>query len=83
VQYGSIFTRPFNESPSWDQVDLRAEWRGGNGRYSVILFGKNIFNTTGYVSGSTAVFQTDGSFIKDFTLTPPATAGIEFQYRFF
>jgi len=82
AQYGSIFTRPFNRAPSWDQVDLRAEFKSANNKYSVILYGKNIFNTTGYVSGATAVFQTNGTFLKQETLTPPALYGIELQYRF-
>jgi len=82
AQYGSIFTRPFNRAPSWDQVDLRAEFRSSNGHYSIIAYGKNIFDTTGYESGSSAVFQSNGTFIKDFTLTPPALYGIELQYRF-
>ena len=82
VQYGSIFTRPYNQAPSWDQVDLRAEFKSANGHYSIIAYGKNIFDSTGYISGATGVFQTNGTFVKEFTLTPPALYGIELQYRF-
>ena len=82
VQYGSIFTRPFNAAPSWDQVDLRAEFKSANGHYSIIAYGKNIFDSTGYISGATGIFQSNGSFVKEFTLTPPALYGVELQYRF-
>jgi iron complex outermembrane receptor protein len=82
VQYGSLFTRPYNAAPSWDQVDLRAEFRSANGHYSIIAYGKNVFDSTGYISGALGVGQTNGTFIKQYTLTPPALYGVELQYRF-
>jgi iron complex outermembrane receptor protein len=81
-QYGSIFNRPFNLAPSWNQVDLRAEWRSKDRHYSIIVYGKNIFNTTGYQAGSSGVLQASGDYIVQDVLNPPALYGVEVQYRF-
>jgi len=81
-QYGTIFNRPFNLAPSWDQVDLRAEWKSANGHYSIIAYGKNVLDTIGYQNGRVGTYQSSGVFLVEDTLTPPATYGIEFQYRF-
>jgi len=82
VQYGSIFERPQYEAPSWNQVDLRAEYKPNGGHWTLIAYGKNIFNTTGYIGGAGAVAQYNGTFIKQYSLTPPAIAGVEAQYKF-
>ena len=82
VQYGSIFNRPFNLAPSWDQVDLRAEWRSANGHYSFIAYGKNIFDKAGYQAGSVGTLQASGDYIVENVLNPPALYGLEIQYRF-
>ena len=50
--YGTLFTRPYNEAPAWDQWDMRLTWKSTNGRYEVIAFGKNVFNTIGYDQGA-------------------------------
>jgi iron complex outermembrane receptor protein len=81
-QYGSIFNRPFNLAPSWDQVDLRAEFRSANGHYTIIAYGKNVFDKSGYQAGSIGILQASGDYLKEDVLNPPATYGIEFQYRF-
>jgi iron complex outermembrane receptor protein len=81
-QYGSLFNRPFNLAPSWDQVDLRAEFRSANGKYSIIAYGKNIFNTAGYQGGRIGVRQASGDYVIEDVLNPPALYGIELQYRF-
>jgi iron complex outermembrane receptor protein len=82
AQYGSIFNRPYNRAPSWDQVDLRAEWKSANGHYSIIAYGKNVFDTVGYQAGRIGTYQASGVFLVGDTLIPPATYGLEFQYRF-
>ena len=51
VAYGTLFTRPYNAAPAWDQWDMRVTWKSTNGRYEVIAFGKNVFNTIGYDQG--------------------------------
>jgi iron complex outermembrane receptor protein len=52
--YGSIFTRWYNEAPSWDQWDARALWQSQDGKYEAIAFIKNIFDKTGYDQGATS-----------------------------
>ena len=81
-QYGSIFNRPYNLAPSWDQIDLRAEFKSANGHYSVIAFGKNVANKLGYQAGSIGTLQASGVYIVQSVLNPPATYGLELQYRF-
>jgi iron complex outermembrane receptor protein len=46
--YSSIFTRTYDEAPSWSQVDMRLIWSGNHDKYEVILYVKNLFNTLGY-----------------------------------
>jgi iron complex outermembrane receptor protein len=88
--YASLFTRVYDEAPSWDQVNLRLTWSGNHDRYEVILYVNNLFNTYGYdaagagyilnnpvSSPATALTQT-----SSFDLTPPRTFGAEFHYKF-
>ena len=82
AQYGQIFTRPQYQAPSWDQVDLRLEYKPAGGHWTAILCGKNIFNTTGYLAGADAVSWTNGTFLKEQALTPPAIGELEVQYKF-
>ena len=51
-QFGSIFERFYNESPSWSQVDARVTWKDKDNKYSVIAYVKNMFDTLGYDGGS-------------------------------
>jgi len=81
-QYGSIFNGPQYEAPSWDQVDLRLEYKPSGSRWTVIAYGKNIFNNTGYINGAGAVAQANGTFLKQYGLTPPALGGLEVQFKF-
>ena len=97
-QYGSIFTRFYNEAPSWTQVDARLTWKGRDNKYSVILYGKNLFDRLGYdggASGSRVAGTTIGASVASpqinavqqgfniaYPLTPPRTYGVEVQYRF-
>ena len=87
VQYGSIFNTPYNRAPAWDQVDLRAEWKSANGHYSIIAYGKNIFDKLGYQAGRVGTLQpnvdpTKNIYITQDVLNPPALYGLEVQYRF-
>ncbi|MDE2486430.1 MAG: TonB-dependent receptor, partial [Alphaproteobacteria bacterium] len=54
AEYGSIFDRSFYRSPSYSQVDARVTFKPENGKYTVILYGRNIFNTLGYEGGASA-----------------------------
>lgn len=81
--YANVFSEPYNEAPSWDQVDLRAHWAPTGGKYTIIGYVRNVFDTKGYdaaVQGS----QRNGALgAQNLELTPPRTYGIEVQYRFF
>ncbi|HEX2801031.1 MAG TPA: TonB-dependent receptor, partial [Phenylobacterium sp.] len=83
--YADVFTRSYNEAPSWDQVDLRAHWAGKDGKYTVIGYVKNAADTEGYDAAVRASVsqlpRLTGS--QNLELTPPRTFGIELQYRFF
>jgi iron complex outermembrane receptor protein len=82
AQYGSIFNTPYNRAPSWNQVDLRLEYKPTGGHWTLIAYGKNIFNTTGYIAGAGGVAWSNGDFLKSYSLTPPAIGGVEVQYKF-
>ena len=93
AQYGSIFDRSYYKSPSFDQVDARLTWRAEDGKYTVIGFAKNVFDTKGYANGATAGRRAgltpgrpelSGVFGQSTTyeLNPPRTYGVELQYRF-
>ena len=60
---------------------MRLIWNDARGRFTAILFGKNIFNSLGY-DDAEAGLKGDGTIVRYFGLTPPATYGLELQYRF-
>ena len=94
-QYGTLFTRSYNEAPAWDQVDLRLTWTSEKENYKVIVYGKNVFDEIGYDAGAygnrlaggindaagvrTNVIQ---GIAKTYSVTPPALYGVELQYKF-
>jgi iron complex outermembrane receptor protein len=85
--YDSVFNRPYNLSPSYNQVNFRTVWTGANNRYSVIFYVNNLFNTIGYdgSAGLNVTSPTAGvSPVIDrlASFTPPRTYGVELQYRF-
>jgi iron complex outermembrane receptor protein len=98
TQYGSLFTRGYNKSPAWDQVDLRLTWNDVDDRFTIIGYVKNVFDTIGYDGGASAsrrsftragslpVSVTDvtgvAGLVSTYPITPPRTYGVEFQYRF-
>lgn len=51
-QYGTLFTRSYNEAPSWYQLDARLLFKTEDDTYEVIVFGKNITNQTIYDVGA-------------------------------
>jgi iron complex outermembrane receptor protein len=51
-QYGTLFTRSYNEAPPWYQTDLRLIWVSTDADYEVIVFGKNITNQIAYDTGA-------------------------------
>jgi len=93
AQYGSIFDRTYFKAPSFDQVDARLTWRAEDGKYTVIGFAKNLFDTEGYANGAgggrragstpgRADFSGVQGISTTYELNPPRTYGVELQYRF-
>jgi iron complex outermembrane receptor protein len=89
--YANVFSRVYNRAPSWDQADLRALWTPTDGKYTVITYVKNVFDTEGYdaaVEGSqrnnNPLVPSDrfATGVPNLELTPPRLYGVELQYRF-
>jgi iron complex outermembrane receptor protein len=81
--YATVFSTPGDSAPSWDQVDLRANWTAKGGKYVIIGYVRNLFDTQGYdaaVAATTTSFGPYGS--QNLELTPPRTYGVELQYKF-
>jgi iron complex outermembrane receptor protein len=89
TQDGQLFNRFYNNAPSWDDVDLRALWKGPNDKYEIIGYVKNIFNTLQYtvaaegagLAGSASAVGLNE--VNDYDLNPPRTFGVEVRYKFF
>ena len=90
--YANIFERSYNESQTWDQIDLRANWNSQDGRYAIIGYVKNVADTEGYDAAVAASNRNRNPAIAsdnfangalNLGLTPPRTYGVEFQYKFF
>jgi iron complex outermembrane recepter protein len=95
-QYGSIFTRDYYKSPSYDQVDARITFKDKDDKYTIILYGRNLFDDLGYEGGAGAgrragfnlgptgtLVPVNEGIASTYPLTAPRTYGVEFQYRFF
>jgi iron complex outermembrane receptor protein len=90
VSYASIFTRTYDEAPSWSQVDMRAVWSADHGKYEVVAFVKNLFNTLGYDAAAAGYMTGTGntisaaniSQVSAYDLTPPRLYGMELHYKF-
>lgn len=86
--YASVFTRTYDEAPSWNQVDLRATWQGNHDKYELVAYVRNLFNTLGYDAAAAAYPIAapvgGGGFTQApaYDLTPPRTYGIEIHYKF-
>jgi iron complex outermembrane recepter protein len=79
--YDAIFNRSYYLAPAFDTIDMRLIWNDLKGRYTAILYAKNILNSLGYDNAS-AGLKGDGTISRGFGLTAPATYGVELQYRF-
>jgi iron complex outermembrane receptor protein len=80
--YDAIFNRSYYLAPAYGAIDMRLVWNDLKGRYTAILYAKNILNSLGYDNAG-ASLNGDGTTIsRSFGLTAPATFGVELQYRF-
>jgi len=50
--YGLFFKEQYDAAPAWDEWDSRLTYVSPNGKFTAILFIKNIFNTIGYDQGA-------------------------------
>ena len=80
--YYDIFNREYSRAPAWSQTDLRATFTDRDNRYTVIAYGRNIFDSLGY-EGMASAGQSLVGIGRSPVLTPPRTYGVELQYRFF
>ncbi len=95
AQDGAVFNRWYNNAPAWDDVDLRALWKGPGDKYEVIGYVANVFNTlqytvaaagAGLAGSATGVAGYNGAGLNEvnsFELNPPRTFGMEVRYKFF
>lgn len=84
VTYDDVFNRPFSLQPPYTLANLRAIWSDAKGRYNIIVYCNNVFNTVGY-DGALGTLLLQGppeDIISSYDLTPPRTYGVEFEYRF-
>ena len=84
--YANLFSRTYNSTDSWDQIDLRAHWAPVGNKYTIIGYVKNVADSDGYdaaVAGSNRNTATSPTGARSLELTPPRTFGVELQYRFF
>jgi iron complex outermembrane receptor protein len=82
--YDSVFNRPYTLQPPYDQVNLLANWSDAKGRYNIILFCNNLFNSIGYDGAAGVLLGTTGTkedILSSPFLTAPRTFGIQVQYR--
>jgi iron complex outermembrane receptor protein len=89
VTYASIFNRPAYEQPAYTQVNLRATYSSADGRYTVIGFINNLFDSQGFdaavpalLAGPTQTGAATEDIINGYSLTAPRTFGLQVQYRF-
>ncbi|HEY2710254.1 MAG TPA: TonB-dependent receptor [Caulobacteraceae bacterium] len=83
--YGEIFNNSLTRAPSYETVNIRGTFDDIKGRYTVILFVNNLFDTVGYDRVTEANLAASGAPLAESTgkgLTAPRTYGIELQYRF-
>jgi len=89
--YANVFTREYNSTDSWDQVDLRVLWMPTGGKYTVIAYVKNALDEDGYAAAVAAAQRNNSATVptdrylngaRNFELTPPRIFGLEVQYRF-
>ena len=86
--YYSVFNRFYNLGKEGTQFDARVIWRDAQDTYSIIGYVRNISNQT-IIEGASATIlagtqQANGTrFLnRNWSVNPPRTYGVEFQYRF-
>jgi len=57
IAFSSIFNRSYTKIPAWNQVDARLSWTSADRHFTIIGFGKNIFDNTAYDSRGAGLLQ--------------------------
>ncbi len=81
TSFSSIFNRSYNTIPTQQQVDARLTWTDPTNRYSVVLYGQNLFDDE-IIESEGGSRQSTGTIVNGYTLAPPRTYGIQLEYRF-
>jgi outer membrane receptor protein involved in Fe transport len=88
--YDDVFNRWYTYQPASTQVNLRATYASADGRYNVIAFIDNVFNTIAYDGASGGLINENvaattvagkETILSYPFLNAPRTFGIQFQYR--
>lgn len=80
--YHGIFNRAYTLAPAYDQVDLRAVWKGADDRYRIIAYANNVFDELGYDNAQGTRVIAPAGVATTYSLTAPRTLGVQVQYRF-
>jgi len=83
--YYSIFTDYWNKAKSFGQTDARLLFNDKAGKYTLIGYVKNVFDTRGSagVSGTRLTTGPNTGFVNEtVSYVLPRTYGVELQYRF-
>jgi iron complex outermembrane receptor protein len=57
IAFSSIFNRSYTKIPAWDQEDVRLSWTSADRHFTLIGFGKNIFDNTVYDNRGAGLLQ--------------------------
>jgi iron complex outermembrane receptor protein len=88
-QDATLFNRFYDNAPSWNDLSLRATWKGPHDRYEITGFVKNVTDSlqytvaaggAGLAGSATAVGLNE---VNSFNINPPRTYGVEMRYKFF
>jgi len=75
-----LFESKLAKAPSFDQLDLRATFTDASDRYTVVAFGRNVFDDLGY--DGVGAQQTPSGVLPTYSLTAPRTYGVELRAKF-
>jgi len=89
--WSTVFTREYNRAPSWDQTDLRAQWKSPDRRLTIAAYMRNAFDQLTFpaAAGGTRLSpnpasptQLNSNVSKNLFLNPPRNYGVNVFYKF-
>lgn len=75
-----LIDRDYYKTDAYGTTSARAIWRDADNRYSIIAHVENLLDEDTY--NSVSATSLNGEIVKQYTLNPPRTMGIDFQFRF-